>query len=228
MSALNIKRLDSSAPNFFVELDALLAFEESIDAGVESAAADIIAQVRARGDAALAELTLKFDRTAPRSPSTNGFRVPASEIAQALNGLDSAKREALEAAAARIREYHERQRAASWSYTDADGTQLGQQITPLDRVGLYVPGGKAAYPSSVLMNAIPAKVAGVQGRLIRWCWRPLRLRGSMKYTPSAVRRLSPRSPTARPTLRLSTKLSAQAMRMWLRLSAACLAASAST
>jgi histidinol dehydrogenase len=163
MSALNIKRLDSSAPNFFVELDALLAFEESVDANVESAAADIIAQVRARGDAALAELTLKFDRTAPRSPSTNGFRVPASEIAQALNGLDSAKREALEAAAARIREYHERQRAASWSYTDADGTQLGQQITPLDRVGLYVPGGKAAYPSSVLMNAIPAKVAGVQG-----------------------------------------------------------------
>ena len=115
--------------------------------------------MRARGDAALLEYTQRFDRV--QAGSAQALEIPKADWHAALAALPAAQRDALQAAAARVRAYHERQRAETWTYTEADGTLLGQQVTPLDRVGLYVPGGKAAYPSSVLMNAIPAKVAGV-------------------------------------------------------------------
>jgi len=154
-----IHRLDSRDPDFGRDLDALLAFEAEQDESIERAVADILRDVRRRGDAALLEYTERFDRV--RAASAADLEIPPAEAAAALAALPAAQRNALEAAADRVRAYHEHQRAESWSYTDADGTLLGQQITPLDRVGLYVPGGKAAYPSSVLMNALPAKVAGV-------------------------------------------------------------------
>ena len=153
------RRLDSSAPGFDAELAALTGYEAALDDRVESAVAEILAGVRARGDAALIEYTARFDRWTPRSASE--LEVPASQAHAALEALPGAEREALEAAAARIRAYHERQRQGSWRAREADGTELGQQVTPIDRVGLYVPGGKAAYPSSVLMSAVAAKVAGV-------------------------------------------------------------------
>ena len=121
--------------------------------------ARIVADVRARGDAALLDYTAKFDRLL--APSAAALEISAADMRGAFEALPGEQRAALEAAAARIRAFHERQKMASWTYRDADGCELGQQVTPLDRVGLYVPGGKAAYPSSVLMNAIPAHVAGV-------------------------------------------------------------------
>jgi len=155
----DIKRLDANAPDFGERLDALLAWESVSDAAVAGAVADIIAAVRARGDAALVEYTNRFDR---RSVSQMvELEVSADRLRNALAEIDAEVRQALEAAADRIRRYHEHQKQESWSYLEADGTRLGQQITPLDRVGIYVPGGKASYPSSVLMNAIPARVAGV-------------------------------------------------------------------
>ena len=155
-----INRLDSRDPGFKSALSTLLAFEATEDESIDRAAAGILADVRARGDAALVEYTQRFDRMPGASAQT--LEIPKAEWQAALAALPAAQRHALEAAAERVRSYHERQRAETWTYTDADGTMLGQQVTPLDRVGLYVPGGKAAYPSSVLMNAIPAKVAGVQ------------------------------------------------------------------
>ncbi|CAB3941635.1 Histidinol dehydrogenase [Achromobacter insolitus] len=155
-----INRLDSRDPGFKSALSTLLAFEATEDESIDRAAAGILADVRARGDAALVEYTQRFDRMPDASAQT--LEIPKAEWQAALAALPAAQRNALEAAADRVRSYHERQRAETWTYTDADGTMLGQQVTPLDRVGLYVPGGKAAYPSSVLMNAIPAKVAGVQ------------------------------------------------------------------
>lgn len=155
-----INRLDSRDPGFKSALSTLLAFEATEDESIDRAAAGILADVRARGDAALVEYTQRFDRMPGASAQT--LEIPKAEWQAALAALPTAQRNALEAAADRVRSYHERQRAETWTYTDADGTMLGQQVTPLDRVGLYVPGGKAAYPSSVLMNAIPAKVAGVQ------------------------------------------------------------------
>ena len=155
-----INRLDSRDPGFKSALSTLLAFEATEDESIDRAAAGILADVRARGDAALVEYTQRFDRMPGASAQT--LEIPKAEWQAALAALPAAQRNALEAAAERVRSYHERQRAETWTYTDADGTMLGQQVTPLDRVGLYVPGGKAAYPSSVLMNAIPAKVAGVQ------------------------------------------------------------------
>jgi len=154
-----IHRLDSRDPDFGSALDALLAFEAEQDDSIERAVAGILRDVRRRGDDALLEYTARFDRVQARSVAE--LEIPRAESEAALASLPAAQRNALEAAADRVRAYHERQRAESWSYTDPDGTLLGQQITPLDRVGLYVPGGKAAYPSSVLMNALPAKVAGV-------------------------------------------------------------------
>lgn len=156
---MNIARLDSRAIDFDARFDALLAFENSLNPEIETAAALILQEVRRRGDAALVELTRKFDHVEVADAS--GLEIPATELQAAYQGLAPTRREALEAAAARIRSYHERQRAESWEYREADGTRLGQKVTPLDRVGIYVPGGKASYPSSVLMNAIPAKVAGV-------------------------------------------------------------------
>jgi len=154
-----ITRLDTRDPDFWPRLDALLAWESVSDAGVNATVDRIIADVRARGDAALMEYTSRFDGWAPADAAA--LQIPAGRLAQAWAGIEPAQRKALQHAAERIRAYAERQKMDGWTYTEADGTVLGQQVTPLDRVGLYVPGGKAAYPSSVLMNAIPAKVAGV-------------------------------------------------------------------
>lgn len=154
-----LKRLASSAPDFAARLAALLAFEAAQDPQVDTAVAAILADVKQRGDAALLEYTQRFDRVAAGSAAE--LEIGRAELQRALDDLPATQRAALETAAARVRAYHERQRAQSWSYTEEDGTRLGQQVTPLERVGIYVPGGKAAYPSSVLMNALPAKVAGV-------------------------------------------------------------------
>ena len=158
-----IRRLSTSDPEFHTKLDRLLAFEDSTDESVERVVAGIIADVRKRGDAAVLDYTRRFDKL--DAVSMPGLELPKSELANAFAGLSAEQRNALEIAAARIRSYHEHQKADSWEYQDAEGMRLGQKVTPLDRVGLYVPGGKASYPSSVLMNAIPAKVAGV-GELI--------------------------------------------------------------
>jgi histidinol dehydrogenase len=155
----DIHRLDSTEPGFDARLSALLAWESGQDAEIERAAADILRDVRARGDAAVLEYTRRLDRVEVADASA--LELPRADLEAALAGLAPARRDALEAAAARVHDYHRHQLAQSWSYVDADGTRLGQKVGPLDRVGLYVPGGKAAYPSSVLMNAIPAKVAGV-------------------------------------------------------------------
>ena len=157
---LNIRRLTTQDAGFAAALDALLAFETAQDANIENTVAEILAQVKQRGDAAVLEYTARFDRLSVSSMAD--LELPKAQLEAAFNGLAADTKAALQAAAERVRVYHERQVQQSWSYTEADGTLLGQQITALDRVGLYVPGGKAAYPSSVLMNAIPAKVAGVQ------------------------------------------------------------------
>ncbi|MGB5261558.1 MAG: histidinol dehydrogenase [Gammaproteobacteria bacterium] len=156
-----IKRLDTSDPDFDAALEQLLDWEQSADMAVESVVRDIIADVRARGDAALLEYTERFDR----HPVSDGLEIPLPACAVALGRIPTDQRAALEFASERIHAYARHQKLESWSYTEADGTLLGQQVTAMDRVGLYVPGGKAAYPSSVLMNAIPAKVAGV-GELV--------------------------------------------------------------
>ncbi len=156
---MKIRRLDTRAPSFGVEFDQLLAFESAIDRDVESRVDAILADVRSRGDEALLEYTRRFDRLTADSMAE--LTIPVGDLRAALEALPAARRAALETAAERIRRYHERQRTASWEYREEDGTRLGQLITPLERVGIYVPGGKAAYPSTVLMNAIPAKVAGV-------------------------------------------------------------------
>ncbi len=154
-----IRRLDSSSADFWPTLEGLLAWEGVSDAQVKQTVETILADVKSRGDAALVEYTNKFDRMSVASMAE--LEIPVERLQQALDGLPADQRQALELSAERVRSYHERQKQASWSYTEEDGTLLGQQVTPLDRAGLYVPGGKAAYPSSVLMNAIPAKVAGV-------------------------------------------------------------------
>ncbi|AQR66869.1 histidinol dehydrogenase [Aquaspirillum sp. LM1] len=151
--------LDSRQPGFDAALHHLLAFETAQDPAVDHAVAEIIANVQTRGNAALMEYTARFDRLSVSDASQ--LELSQAELDAALRRLPAATRAALEAAAERVRSYHERQVMQSWSYTEADGTRLGQQVTALDRVGIYVPGGKASYPSSVLMNAIPAKVAGV-------------------------------------------------------------------
>jgi histidinol dehydrogenase len=155
----DIRKLDSRAASFEADLGQLLAFESAQDSRVETTARDILAAVNSRGDAALLELTTRFDRWTP--PSAAALEIEAATLRRALSNLPVDIRTALETAAARIKAYHEHQIQPSWQYTEADGTVLGQQITPLDRAGLYVPGGLAAYPSSVLMNAMAAKVAGV-------------------------------------------------------------------
>ena len=154
-----LSRLDSSDADFDAKLSTLLAFDAEQDEAIDLAAASILKQVRSQGDAALVRLTNEFDRVQVNHAAE--LEIPRSNWLTALAQLPKAQREALEAAAERVRTYHAHQIQKSWSYTEADGTRLGQQVTPLDRVGVYVPGGKAAYPSSVLMNTIPAKVAGV-------------------------------------------------------------------
>ena len=153
------RRLSTDDPGFEAGLAQLLAFESAQDESVDRATHGILEAVRERGDGALLEYTARFDRWTPRD--AGDLAVDPARLHEALARVPVAERAALELAAARIRAFHERQRQESWRMEEADGTVLGQQVTPLDRVGLYVPGGKAAYPSSVLMNAIAAKVAGV-------------------------------------------------------------------
>ncbi|GMR07935.1 MAG: histidinol dehydrogenase [Gammaproteobacteria bacterium] len=157
---LDITRLDSTAGDFYQQLDGLLALPGVADEAVTDTVRSILADVRSRGDAAVIEYTNRFDGTTASSMAELEFS--PQDLEQALTALGTDEREALLQAADRVRAYHEHQKLASWSYTEDDGTLLGQQITPLGRVGLYVPGGKASYPSSVLMNVIPAKVAGVE------------------------------------------------------------------
>ena len=159
MAEIGIRRLSTRDPDFDARLGELVALEAGGDERIESVVAGIIADVRGRGDAAVLEYTRRFDRL----DAGGGAKLELSreEAQAALNSLAPEFEAALREASRRIREFHERQQAQSWQYVDADGTTLGQRISPLDRVGIYVPGGRAAYPSSVLMNAIPAKVAGV-------------------------------------------------------------------
>ena len=157
---MNIRRLSSQQADFDAQLKKLLAYETTQDEKLEATVASILSDVRTRGDVALLEYTQRFDRMSVNSASS--LEIPKSELRAAFEGLPAAQRAALEQAAQRVTAYHLKQLQASWTYTEEDGTLLGQQITPIDRVGLYVPGGKAAYPSSVLMNALPAKVAGVR------------------------------------------------------------------
>jgi len=160
--AVQIRTLDSTDANFKQQLHTLLAFEAATDDAIETAVAKILADVKARGDAAVLEYTNRFDRV--NATSITAFDLTQDELQAALTALPDAQRAALQTAAERIRVFHERQKQElnGFSYTEPDGTVLGQRVTPLDRVGIYVPGGKAAYPSSVLMNAIPAQVAGVK------------------------------------------------------------------
>ena len=155
-----IQRLSTVDADFAAKLKTLLAFEAAADDTIERTVATILADVKTRGDAAVVDYSNRFDRLSAASMAD--LELSRDELEKALAGLPADRRAALEAAAGRVRAYHEKQKLDGWSYTEADGTLLGQMITPLDRVGLYVPGGKAAYPSSVLMNAIPAKVAGVK------------------------------------------------------------------
>ncbi len=154
-----IRRLDSRDAQFQQELSALLAFESSQDPEVDTRVAAILDDVKQRGDAAVIEYTQRFDGLSAAAMAE--LELSQAELKAAFERLPQVQKEALQAAAARVRRYHEHQKATSWQYTDEDGTMLGQQVTALDRVGIYVPGGKASYPSSVLMNAIPAHVAGV-------------------------------------------------------------------
>ena len=155
-----LKRFKSGEPGFETQLAALLAFEGAQDPAVDAVVAAILDDVKRRGDAAVLDYTRRFDRV--EATSVAALELKHEEMQRALTTLPAASRGALEHAAARVRSYHEKQLMQSWSYTDEDGTRLGQQVTALDRAGIYVPGGKAAYPSSVLMNALPARVAGVR------------------------------------------------------------------
>ena len=159
---LQIRKLDSAQPDFKQTLDTLLAFEAATDEAIEKAVAGILHDVKKRGDAAVLEYTNRFDRM--DAAGMSAFDIGQEELQFALDSLPAAQRDALRMAAGRIRVFHERQKQElkGFTYTEPDGTVLGQKVTPLDRVGIYVPGGKAAYPSSVLMNAIPAHVAGVK------------------------------------------------------------------
>ena len=178
-----MRRLSTTQADFDARLAALLAFESAQDPKVDAAVAAILADVQARGDAAVLEYTARFDGVTAKSAAE--LEIPKSELQAALARIPAARRDALEAATARVREYHEKQRAASWGYTDADGNELGQQVTPLDRAGIYVPGGKAAYPSSVIMNAVPAKVAGV-GEVIMTVPTPLGERNDLVLAAAAI------------------------------------------
>jgi histidinol dehydrogenase len=157
---MKLRRLTTRAPGFAAELSALTRYEASRDPALQQAVLEILAALRLRGDAALLEYARRFDRSTAQSVAE--LEVPRSQAEQALAGLGSEQARALRHAHERIRAFHERQLQKSWDYAESDATRLGQRVTPLARVGLYVPGGKAAYPSTVLMNAVPAKVAGVR------------------------------------------------------------------
>ena len=156
---MKIRRLCINDSDFATQLDKLLAWESVSDKNVAAIVDEVLAAVRLRGDAALVEFSNRFDRRSVKKISE--LQIVPAQLQESLKKITAEQRNALEQAAARIRIFHEKQRADSWQYAEVDGTVLGQRVTPLDRVGIYVPGGKASYPSSVLMNAIPAKVAGV-------------------------------------------------------------------
>jgi histidinol dehydrogenase len=156
---LEVQHLTTLDNDFWSQLNHLLAWDSVSDDTVAQTVRDILQNVRRNGDTALLDYTRQFDRR--QIQDAQELFISDERLQNALNNLDKTQRQALEQAAERIRNYHQRQKQTSWQYTEADGTMLGQQITPLSKVGLYVPGGKAAYPSSLLMNAIPAKVAGV-------------------------------------------------------------------
>ncbi|MBA5604719.1 histidinol dehydrogenase [Duganella sp. FT3S] len=185
---IQITKLDSSQADFQSALSALLAFEASADDAIETAVTAILADVKARGDAAVLEYTNRFDRI-PYGGATSmaAFDVSQEELQAALAGLPDAQRQALQTAADRVRVFHQRQKQElnGFTYTEADGTVLGQKVTPLDSVGIYVPGGKAAYPSSVLMNAIPAHVAGV-GEIIMVVPTPDGVKNQMVLAAAAI------------------------------------------
>jgi histidinol dehydrogenase len=178
-----IRRLSTQDNSFAAELKALLAFETAQDDNVDAVVANILKDVKTRGDTAVLEYTNRFDKTS--ATNLADLEVSKAELKSALDGLQANTSAALRAASERVKNYHEKQVMQSWSYTEADGTLLGQQVTPLDRVGLYVPGGKAAYPSSVLMNAIPAKVAGV-GDLIMVVPTPYGERNQLVLAAAAI------------------------------------------
>ena len=157
--SLTLRTLDTRDAGFDAALDALVAFEVAQDATIDAAVARIVGDVRVRGDAAVLEYTRRFDHV--DAATIGELAIDARAMREAYAVLPAEQRSALEVAAHRIRDFHERQRGGGFGFRDEDGSELGQRVTPLDRVGLYVPGGKAAYPSSVLMNAIPAAVAGV-------------------------------------------------------------------
>jgi histidinol dehydrogenase len=157
---MDIRRLSTDAAGFEAAFRQLITYDPQGDEQVESVVRAILAEVRTRGDAAVLEYTRRFDAT--EAKNLRELEVPAASLKAALKALEPAARQALEAAAERLRAYAERQKLESWGFADAQGNRLGQRVTPLDRVGVYVPGGKASYPSSVLMNAIPARVAGVR------------------------------------------------------------------
>ena len=184
---MKIRRLSTQDKSFDADLKALLAFETAQDDAIDVVVAAILKDVKARGDAAVLEYTNRFDKT--NASSLAELEVSQVELQAALKGLPTNQRAALQSAADRVRSYHEKQVMQSWSYTESDGTLLGQQVTPLDRVGLYVPGGKAAYPSSVLMNAIPAKVAGVGELIMVVPRRDSRNRGGLGDRVSRAHRL---------------------------------------
>lgn len=159
---VNIRQLSTAAADFDTEFQRVLHWSAETDHAIEERVAGILEDVRLRGDDAVLEYTRRFDGLAAESVAA--LEISRIDLQDALSAITTQQRAALEAAAERVRDYHQRQLEAcgrSWSYRDHDGTLLGQKVTPLDRVGIYVPGGKAAYPSSVLMNAVPAKVAGV-------------------------------------------------------------------
>jgi histidinol dehydrogenase len=180
---LQLNLLDTRSADFQAQLAPLLAFEATQDESIERIAAEILTQVRRRGDEALLEYTRRFDRVPAERISA--LEVSRAEMEAAFAGLDQAPREALVHAAGRIRLYHERQVGESWTYVDDDGTRLGQKVTALDRVGIYVPGGKAAYPSSVLMNAMPARVAGV-GQIVMMTPTPGGERNQLVLAAAAI------------------------------------------
>jgi histidinol dehydrogenase len=157
---LRIKRLNANEPAFSEQLQELVAWDESLDEQVHSTVREVLREIKSKGDQALLKYTSRFDGLTVENCSD--LEIDKTTLKKALDGLPTSQREALLTAAQRVRTYHEKQIQNSWDFQESDGTRLGQRVSPLDRAGLYVPGGKAAYPSSVLMNAIPAKVAGVQ------------------------------------------------------------------
>jgi histidinol dehydrogenase len=184
--ALNLRGLSTADPDFDAAFQRVLHWSAETDAAIEGRVTEIIADVRARGDSALLALTARFDGV--QASSMAGLEISQAELRAALDAITPAQRSALEAAADRVKRYHQRQLDASsrsWQYRDDDGSLLGQKVTPLDRVGIYVPGGKATYPSSVLMNAIPAHVAGV-GEIIMVVPTPKGERNTLVLAAAAV------------------------------------------